>query len=179
MNDINWDKATQSFGWLSTNFAIISLIFSLFAIAMSLTFIIGYFGVFDPGLVWMLEYSDITKLFFIIFSLLIILVGIVAVAPAIFFKYFYDLIERSARFFLIVVILFLLTQIVGVYVQHIVFGNDEYLIDGSTLFILFVPLWVFNCVMSILLIKGLYVRYPHFSAFFTPFLLLWIFFKHI
>ncbi len=64
--------AKQSADWIAKNFPFASLILLLLSIILSMIFIVSYFSVFDFTLVWILEYSDITKLFLFLLSIIII-----------------------------------------------------------------------------------------------------------
>jgi ABC-type Fe3+-siderophore transport system permease subunit len=60
--------------WLTKNFVVVSAVVVLGAAAASVVFLIGYLSTFDWTLIWLVEYSDLTKLF-LIFGALLSLVG--------------------------------------------------------------------------------------------------------
>jgi hypothetical protein len=49
--------------WLTKNFAVVSAVVVRGAAALSLILLLSYLTVFDPKLIWLVEYSDLTKLF--------------------------------------------------------------------------------------------------------------------
>jgi hypothetical protein len=56
--------------WVTTNFAALSAVLVLGAATASVVSVLSYLSVFDWTLIWLLEYSDLTKLFPILGSLL-------------------------------------------------------------------------------------------------------------
>ena len=56
--------------WIAKNFAVASAVAVLGAASASVVFLVGYLSVFDWTLIWLVEYSDLTKLFLIFGALL-------------------------------------------------------------------------------------------------------------
>src|SRR5262249_38737034 len=55
-------SAGRVFQTLSSNLAVVSAASVVFGLIISLIFTVGYLSVFDPMLIWFIEYSDIIKI---------------------------------------------------------------------------------------------------------------------
>jgi hypothetical protein len=108
--------APKLFDWLTKNFAFASSVILILSTAGSLIFIVSYFTVFDFNLVWILEYSDLTKLFLISLSLSIASISL-------FISTFSTITQQTSPkfrrpFILGLISLFAVGAIVDAYVNH-------------------------------------------------------------
>lgn len=63
------DGETNVLDFFTKHFLVLSLALLLSAAALSMLFLVGYLSVFDWNLIWLVEYTDLTKLFLVMAAL--------------------------------------------------------------------------------------------------------------